>query len=319
MKITVFDSDGVREAQAVDLPGLLASTDATTWVDMPGPTEEDVCVLREVFRIHPLVIEDITNQEQRPKVEEYPDYLFFILNPVAFANGEVTFHELDALIGHNFVVTAHRRDEPVLAEIRRRVPPRAEGLRMSTSYLLYVVMDSVIDAYFPVLDALGDTIEDIENEVLDEPRQATLTRLFHLKRAMIDLWRVVWPQREILNILLHHELPYVERDVLQYHLRDISDHLMWLADMVNTSRDHLSSITDLYMSAVSNRLNRVVNRLTVFALTVGVLTVVGGFYGMNFLHTWPPLNAPWGVPFVLGMMVVFTALLLGLFRWLDWY
>jgi magnesium transporter len=108
MKITVFDSDGVREAQAVDLPGLLASTDATTWVDMPGPTEEDVCVLREVFRIHPLVIEDITNQEQRPKVEEYPDYLFFILNPVAFANGEVTFHELDALIGHNFVVTAAR-------------------------------------------------------------------------------------------------------------------------------------------------------------------------------------------------------------------
>ncbi len=319
MKITVFDAQGLREAQAADLPALLASKDVTIWVDITGPGQEDVRVLHEVFRVHPLAIEDITNQEQRPKVEEYPDHLFLILNPIGFADGDIDFRELDALIGCNFVVTVHRVEEPIIAEARRRVPPQVGGLRMSASYLLYVIMDSVIDGYFPILDTLGETIEEIENEVLEAPRQATLEKLFHMKRAMIELWRVVWPHREILNVLLHHKLPYIEQEVLQYHLRDVSDHLMWLADMVNTSRDHLSGITDLYMSAVSNRLNRVVNRLAIFALTVGVLTVVGGFYGMNFVNTWPPFGAPWGVPFVLGMMVVFTVLLLGVFRWLDWY
>jgi magnesium transporter len=136
---------------------------------------------------------------------------------------------------------------------------------------------------------------------------------------LVDMWRVVWPQREIFNRLTHHHLPFIDQEALQYYLRDVSDHLLWITDMVNTFRDTITGIMDLYMSAVSNRLNQVVNRLTVFALVIGVLTVIGGFYGMNFAQTWPPFADPWGVPFVVGMMVVITGVLLALFRWMGWY
>jgi len=319
MNITIYSAQGIREAAPADLPELLASQTDTLWVDMTGPDEDDLTVMRDVFHFHPLAIEDTTNQQQRPKIEEYADHLFLILNPIACYGSEIEFRELDVFVGSNFVVSVHREEEPVVAEARRRVPPAGNGPSMSPSYLLYTLMDATIDAYFPVVDALGDLIEDIENEVLTEPRQAALARLFHSKRTMIELWRVVWPQREVLNVLIHHKLPYIEQETLQYYLRDISDHLLWLADMVNTFRDSLMSVTDLYMSAVSNQLNRVVNRLTVFALAVGALTVVGGFYGMNFTQTWPPFDAPWGVPLVLGMMAVTTGGLLLLLRRLEWF
>jgi len=319
MKIVIFHAGSKQEALPADLPRLLEARQGTLWVDIGGPEEEDVRIMREVFRFHPLAIEDTLNQQQRPKVEEYADHLFLILNPMSFDQGQLDLRELDLFVGANYLVSVHSGEEPTLERVHQRLAEAGSAIPISPSYLMYLIMDVVIDNYFPLLDTIGEEVERIEDAVLAEPSRELLNRLFHIKRVLLEMWRIVWPQRDVFNKLAYHNLPFIDQATLRHYLRDVSDHLLWIADMVSTFRDTLSSIMDLYMSAISNRLNAVVNRLTVFALVIGVMTVVGGFYGMNFAQTWPPFAAWWGVPFVLGLMVVLTAALLVIFRKLGWY
>jgi magnesium transporter len=133
------------------------------------------------------------------------------------------------------------------------------------------------------------------------------------------MWRIIWPQRDIFGTLINHRLKFLDQESLQFYLRDVSDHLLWIADMVSTSRDTLTSMMDLHMSSVSNRLNKVVNRLTVVTIVSGVMAVITGFYGMNFQTTWPPFDNPAGVPFVLGLMLIVASVVLIAFRFLKWY
>jgi magnesium transporter len=161
----------------------------------------------------------------------------------------------------------------------------------------------VVDGYFPIMDAVEEEINDLENVILERPKQESLARVFTLKRMLLHLWRVVWPERDMLNTLMQpHSLHFAGDNEAQYYLRDVSDHLFRIADMVSTFRDTLTSVIDLYMSSVSNRLNRVVNRLTVITLGFGLLAVITGFYGMNFEQTWPHFTDPGGVPYVLMLM-----------------
>jgi magnesium transporter len=203
--------------------------------------------------------------------------------------------------------------------VRERLEHHDAVLPMSASYLLYVLVDTVVDDYFPILDAIDGQLEALEDAILTRPRPETLRLLFELKRTLADMWRVVWSQRDVLATLTRRDLHLIDQDTLQYHLRDVSDHLFWLADMVNTFRDTLTGLMDLYMSAISNRLNQVVNRLTVFAVVIGLLTVLSGFYGMNFAQTWPPFSSPWGVPFIIGVMALTTGAVLFVLHKLGWY
>lgn len=319
MTITVFDTNGPRTGSLDELPALLAGDTGTVWVDLIGPDETSLQIMHDIFHFHPLAIEDTHNHRQRPKLEEYADYLFLILNPVTCVDGLPVFRELDVFTGRNFVVTVRPATEPVIEEARRRIERATPTLMMSASYLLYVLVDSVVDDFFPVLDIIEEEIESLGDVILTRADQGLLNRLFLLKTALVNMWRVVWPQREMLNMLVHHNLPYVNAEAIQHYLRDVSDHLMWIADMVSTFRDTLTGMMDLYMSAVSNRLNRVVNRLTVFTVVIGSLSVIVGFYGMNFLDTWPPFDNTWGVPFVLALMLTVVTGLLVIFRRLKWY
>jgi magnesium transporter len=321
MMISLLTSQGAETLTAADLSARLVAQDegSVIWVDITGPSDDDVYVMHDVFHFHPLAIEDTRNVRQRPKVEEYADYMFFILNPVGIQQDETIFCELDVFVGRNYVVTVHAAEEPVIAEVSRRVSRGNASLPMSPGYLAYLLLDAVVDSYFPVLDTMEEEIEALGDQILTHPTQDLLNRLFDLKKALVDMWRVVWPQREILNNLRDHNVALINQEQLMPYLRDISDHLMWIADMVSTFRDTLTGIIDLYMSAVSNRLNRVVNRLTVFTVIIGVLTVIGGFYGMNFEHTWPPFSGSGGVPFVILLMGTVTAALLYIFRRLKWY
>jgi len=311
---------GINAVSRADLPALLAqATSDILWVDMTGPSEDDVQMMHEVFHFHPLTIEDTRNHRQRPKIEEYPPYLFVILNPIECQGRETTFHELDIFVGRNFIVTAHTDAQPFLDEVRERIERVAATPHASPGYLLYILMDTVVDGYFPLLDVLEEEIETLGDTILAQPNQQSLNRLFELKRILIDVWRVVWPQREILNNLAHHDLPFLNEEAIQHYLRDVTDHLMWIADMVTTFRDTLTSSIDLYMSSISNRLNIVVNRLTVFTVMIGLMGVVAGFYGMNFAQTWPPFESSWGVPFVLLLMAVIAGTLAYILRRLHWF
>lgn len=311
--------DGWRPVAEAEIADLLRAPSGTLWVDIVGPDEAGIALMRDVFGFHPLAIEDTRNQHQRPKLEEYADYLFLILNPVREDSGDADFTELDVFVGRNFVVTVRTADEPVIAETRTRLERLGHAPDLTPSLLLYTLLDATVDTYFPLLDTLEEDIEALSNSVLERPRQQALNRLFQLKNTLIDMWRVVWPQREILSNLTHHNYAFVDQAAIGPFLRDVSDHLMWIADMVTTFRDTLTGVIDLYMSAVSNRLNTVVNRLTVFTVMIGLLTVISGFYGMNFAETWPPFSAEWGVPFVLALMIGITVGLLALFRRLRWF
>lgn len=320
MNISLVDSSGITPLAAADLPDRLAAGgEGVIWVDLTGPADKGVQMMRDVFHFHPLAIEDTRNARQRPKVEEYPDYLFLILNPVGHQQEETLFCELDVFVGANYVVTVHTAAEPVIADIQRRLSRGNPLLPVSSGYLMYLLIDAVIDGYFPILDHLEEEIETLGDQILANPSQEMLNRLFELKKSLVDMWRVIWPQREIMNNLRDRNLAPLDQAQLAPYLRDLSDHLLWIADMVSTFRDTLTSTMDLYMSAVSNRLNKVVNRLTVFTVVIGAMTVFGGFYGMNFAHTWPPFSSDLGVPFVLLMMGGVTAGLLVIFRRLKWF
>ncbi len=321
MRITVYDGKQCQgEVPVSELSRLLASSSEIVWADCAGPSDEDVRMMSEVFKFHPLAIEDTRNQRQRPKIEEFEDHLFLILNAITLNKEDgVQFHEMNAFIGRNFLVTVHSDGDHCVRDAQKRISTVTRGAPLSPGFLLYEFMDVAVDSYFPVLDAIGDRIDEMEELVLTKPRDRFLTEVFRLRRTLGELWRVVGYERDLFNIVTHHEHAFIDRDVLEYYLRDVYDHLLRISDAVNAFRDLLTSMVELYMSAVSNRLNQVVNRLTVITVTVGMLTVVSGFYGMNFATTWPPFNDPNGVPFVIGLMLAVSGLVLVIFWRLRWF
>ena len=316
LRALTWSADGPQQVAADRLPALLADH-TFVWVDITGPDDAEAALLRDLFRFHPLAIEDTRNQHQRPKVEEYADHLFLILNPGELRDDACTFRELDVFVGTSFVVTVHPRAEPLLDEAARRLS-RLPPDHVDAALLLYELLDATVDGYFPMLDELGDAIDQLEDLVLERPDHGSLERLFQLKRQLVLLRKVIAPQRDTLGVLYRRDLPFLDFSKLGYHLRDVHDHLLRIADTVDTYRDLLSSGIDLYMSSVSNRLNRVVNRLTVVTVVVGVLAVITGFYGMNFTHTWPPFDTRWGVPWAIGLMAVSATAVVGILRRIGW-
>jgi magnesium transporter len=308
--LTIFNLNDQQTAEASDLVGLLASEHQMFWLDLVGPDAEALRLMKEVFHFHPVAIEDTHNHEQRPKLEEYSGHLFLIVNPVSMNETfELDFRELDVFIGRNFVVTVHPGAEPIIGQVQDKLA-HTNRAQMSVSYLLYLLLDATVDSYFPIMDGFEEEINTLEDEVFANPRQQTLNRIFALKRSMLHLWRVVWPSRDLVsNLAQPHVRGFEDGNPAEYYLRDVSDHLFWIADMTTTFRETLMGLIDLYMSAISNRLNRVVNRLTVMTLGFGVLAVITGFFGMNFERTWPEFQNPNGVAFVIGLMLLVGAVM----------
>ena len=316
MRVVRFAAEGMETIDSPNWEVLLTQPDGVLWVDMVGPTADDMRVMQDVFHFHPLAIEDTGNQRQRPKVEEYRDHLFIILNPVDSFDGELNFRELDVFVTRTAIVTVHSAEhEPVVEHVMYRCNAKMEaGQKVTVGFLIYALADIVVDLYFPVLDTIGDEIESISEMIIEKPRREELNRVFRLKRALAEMWRVAGQQRDMFNVFQRQESPYVNEEIARYYMRDIYDHLLRISDTVTTFRDTVSGVIDLYLSSVSNRLNVVVQRLSVITIGVGVLTVISGFYGMNFEKTWPPFSAEWGVPFVLALMVLGLVLVI-VFLW----
>lgn len=212
-------------------------------------------------------------------------------------------------------MTVHPDAEPVVEEAWHRVDPRSGP---APAQVVYALLDTVVDGYFPVLDTLGEAIDDLEDVVLASPTTEALGRLFQLKRTLLEMRRVVGPQRDMLNVLTRHDLVFLNTEALRYHFWDVYDHLLRISDMLDTYRDLLTGAIDLYLSALSNRLNQVVNRLTAFTVLIGLSAVITGFYGMNFERTWPPFKAPWGAGFAVGLMALAVGVLFWIFRRAGW-
>lgn len=308
VRITVFQESKFYDIQASQLTATLQEQDKIIWVDMVRPNEEDYRILTSVFKFHPLAIEDTRNTLQRPKVDEYVGYLFILMNTIQYSNGQARFEEIDVFLGTNYIVTIRTRRDRLIEQMRARLCE--DGMRVfipTTGYLMYVLSDVVVDSYFGAVDQIGEQIDTFEEQIVNDPHDNMLQDVFRLKRTLTEVWRVVSQQRDMFSVLLHRD-KYVDSKTLGIYFSDVYDHVLRITDNVNAYRDISTSLVELFMSATSNRLNKVVNRLAIVTIIIGIATVISGFYGMNFERTWPDFSTPWGVPYVVGAIVVSSIL-----------
>ena len=288
------------------------------WVDLEAPDQNEVAILSEVFHFHPLAIEDCLHCLQRPKVDEYPGYLFVVLHTVKDRVERRIYEpeEFDIFISENYVVTFHKGKVAALHSLladceSNRFPPFR-----STGFLFQRIMRTLVDEYFPVLDRIESRLEFIEQLVFQRPSQKLMAEAFALRRDLIRIRKSLSPAREVLNALLRRDQPFMTQDDRAYFL-DVYDHVLRLFDYVDNLHDLLSNALEAYLSSMSNKLNEIMKVLTMISTVMMPLTLVAGIYGMNFAYM-PELGWKYGYPMSLGIMVVITLIMVWYFRRKGW-
>ncbi|MDR7544342.1 MAG: magnesium/cobalt transporter CorA [Armatimonadota bacterium] len=302
------------------LETLAAREGQVTWIDLADPTHDAMERVARIFRLHPLAVEDALQRRQRPKAEEYEGFLFITTHaarPAGERGEDVALDEIDVFYGAGYVITVHSGVPPAIEEVRRRLRQAPPDLRCMPGYLLYAILDAVVDSYFPVLDILDGYIEDLEDTLFVNPARETMDRLFAAKRSLLHLRRVAAPQRDMMNLVMRHDTVLVG-EPLRAYFRDVYDHLLRITEQIDTHRDLLASALDIYLSLVSNRLNEIMKVLTIITAVFASLAVISGIYGMNFSRVFPPFEWPYGFHAALGVMASSVLIMLAIFRRLRW-
>ena len=290
-----------------------------TWVDVCGLGDETTLRrIGEIFDLHPLALEDVVNVPQRPKVEAYDAHLLLITRMVMPA-GEATLEteQVSVFVGRNYVLTFQERYGDVFDPVRKRIFRGGGPIRkFGADYLAYALLDTVIDAYYPILETMGDYLEALEEEVVQRPTLDSLHKIYRSKRELLTLRRSIWPQREAINMLVRDESDFVS-DAVRVYLRDTYDHCVQLIDGTETYRELVGGLMDVYLSSIGNRQNEVMKVLTIMASIFIPLTFLAGIYGMNF-EAMPELHSAWGYPVILGIMATTAIAMLYRFRRLGW-
>ncbi len=304
---TAFVEEHVRSANAV---ARLKEQWPVVWVNVDGLGDaQAIQELGSVFGLHKLALEDVLDTAHRPKAELYDSHTFMVTRMVE-GTLPLRTEQLCIFFGDGFVVTLQERPGDCLDPVRMRIREKRGVVReMGADYLAYTLLDAVIDAYFPHLDALSDYVEAIEEEVVTRPTPQTVSKIHAAKRNLMEMRRILSPQREAINTLILESRTALT-ETTRLHLRDCHDHTMQLLDLVDTHREVVSGLLDIYLTSVSNRMNEVMKILTIIATLFIPLTFVAGVYGMNFdpdasLWNMPELRMRWGYPAaMLGMALV---------------
>ncbi len=299
-----------------NLPELLANADNLVWVDMEAPTETEDKILADVFHFHPLTIEDARMTRNAPKVEAFPNYLFFIVHGVKIETNSNNFvtKELDGYLGKNFVVTFHHENFRSIDEVKRQVRSSSFVCGRGADYLLHQILDELVDLYIPVIDDFDNAINDIEERIFHSRKSnnVILEEILSVKRNVARLRRITSKQLNVLYRLSHGEFQQIEEAHLPFY-RDVYDHLQRVADLSENYREMISGLIDIQFNVVSNRTNEIVKFLTIFSGIILPLSLIAGIYGMNF-ENMPELKSRHGYFITLGVMGLITFLLL-LFFW----
>jgi len=292
-----------------------------SWVNVEGLS--DLEVLRHFgscYGIHPLVLEDILATDQRPKAADYGEYLYVVLKMIALddATGEIKSEQVSLVLGQNYLISFQEGLEgDVFEQVRARLDNEKARLRgMGPDFLLHALLDVIVDHYFLVLEKLSDRIEEIEDELIENPSTATVQAIYQLKRQMLFLHKAFWPLREVASSLQRRDSQLI-RDTTVIYLRDLYDHTVQVLDTLETLREMLSGMLDIYLSSVSNRLNEVMKVLTIITTIFMPLAFVVGWYGMNFKHM-PELDWVYGYPIVLVLCLVMAGGMLLYFKRKRW-
>lgn len=308
-----------REIGINEVKVYLQNHSQVTWFDVQGVGDEKTLrQFAELFSIHPLALEDVVHIPQRPKIEEYDSHIFVIARMVALKSEEnMEAEQLSLFLGSNYVLTFQEPGSDCLEPVRERLR-RKGGIhrRSGADYLCYSLLDAVVDNYFPVLEEYGEYLERLEEETVGSPSPHTLSHIHLAKRELLDLRRVLWPQREAFNQLIRSDSTLISRDVIIF-LRDCYDHSVQVMDMVESYREITSGLHDVYLSSISNRTNEIMKFLTIISTVFIPLTFIAGVYGMNFKHM-PELEWEYGYFYTLAFMFLIGASLFVYFYRKGW-
>ncbi|MEI6277784.1 MAG: magnesium/cobalt transporter CorA [Verrucomicrobiae bacterium] len=317
-----YDAETILEADFKTFEELAARLDPAkvNWINIDGLGDVELLKkLADHFQIHPLAIEDVLNTAQRPKLEHYTNHFFIVTEMIYFDETEqLAFEQISLFLGEYFVITLQEeRGHDVFEAVRARLRAgRGYSRKRKADYLAYALLDATVDRIFPVLESVGDSIEAVEEELLDKPSRATIKKLYEAKRLLLFLRRAAWPQREIFNSLLRDDTGLIGRET-QIFLRDCYDHTTQIIDIIESCRDLTAGLMDLYLSSLGFRTNEIMRVLTIVSVVFIPLTFLAGVYGMNFNteQKWnmPELNWPFGylafwalcLSIVTGMLLFF--------------
>ena len=324
VKISVVDYTGssIEEYPATSIDEILQykDTDSVTWINIDGL--HDTGVIESIgthFGIHSLVLEDILNTHQRPKIEESADHLFIVAKGLIFDQEEISvdYEQISILVLDGFVFTFKERPDDLFDPVRQRLRNGKGQFRsQGADYLAYVILDTIVDRYFVFQDSMDDVLESIDNELLFNPTSKTLNTIQRIKREMIFVRRSVSPLRELLATLLRSETGLI-KETTKVYLRDVYDHAIRVIEGMDSYRDLIAGMLDIYLSSVSNKMNEVMKVLTVFASIFIPLTFVAGIYGMNFEYM-PELKWKWAYPALWVCFISISGFLLFYFRKKKW-
>jgi magnesium transporter len=323
-RVTVMEYDAssyVEDETAADEScAKYKETQKVTWINVQGLHEvETLRQLAEDLDLHPLVIEDILDTTQRPKLETYDHYTYMVARVFHYpeANGQVSSEQISIVLFPRLVVTFQEGAPDVFEPVRARIRSGIGRIRTSgADYLAYALLGAIVDTYFIVIEQLGERIEELEQKIVAAPSPTSLTQLHHLKRQTALIRRALWPLREVVNALLRGDTNLVQETTTVF-IRDVYDHTIEVAETIETFREILSGLLDIYLSSISNRLNEVMKVLTIMATVFIPLTFIAGVYGMNFKYM-PELEQPWGYPACWLVMLGVGGLMLLYFRRKKW-
>jgi len=309
-----------KEAKNIEECFSFKDTATVTWINIDGIHEVEVIEkIGTHFGIHPLLLEDIMNTEQRPKMEDFGAYIFIIVKMLHYSEhgGEVKVEQVSLILGSNFVISFQESEGDVFNFIRDRIRSNKGRIRrMKADYLAYALVDAIVDNYFVILEKLGERIEEVEEELVANPTRVTLQAIHTMKREMIFLRKSVWPLRELISGLGRGESSLIHESTGIY-LRDVYDHTIQVIDTIETFRDMLSGMLEMYLSSISNAMNMVMKVLTIIATIFIPLTFIAGIYGMNFKYM-PELEWHWGYFVVLCIMGAAAVSMVVYFRKKKW-
>jgi len=324
VRITYIDYDeqnfAEKQVSTIEECFGFKTTPTVTWINLDGL--HDVQIIEKLgqhFDLHPLILEDILHTGQRPKLEDFEKYVFIVLTMLTCTgdNQTVETEQVSIVLSSNFVISFQERIGDVFDQIRERLRNAKGRIRkMGPDYLAYSLIDAIVDSYFTILEKMGEKIELLEEQLVVEPTEQTLHQIHRLKREMIVLRKSVWPLREVISGLQRTESALI-KDSTSIYLRDVYDHTIQIMDTIESFRDMVTGMVDIYLSSLSNKMNSVMKVLTIIATIFIPLTFIAGIYGMNFKYM-PELQWRWGYEAILLIMVAVAIVMLIYFRRKKW-
>lgn len=315
-----YDLDNFSEEKSLTPADVCAlpAYQGVTWVNTDGLGDtEAIRQIGECFGIHSLTLEDILNTQQRPKKEEFDTYLFIVLKMLYLSDGEVNAEQISLVLKDDVVLSFQEQEGDVFDQVRNRIRNKKGRIRsLPASYLLYALIDSIVDGYFIVLESVAEQIENLHEELLENPTTDTLRTIHCLRQDIIFIRKSIWPLREVVSGLERDESGLIGESTLIYY-RDVYDHTIQIVESLEGYRDVVSGMLDIYLSTASNRMNEIMKVLTIIATIFIPLSFVAGVYGMNFINM-PELAWAWGYPAALLLMFAVASVMLVFFRRKGW-